>query len=203
MSNIASENDTAAEQMSNPETETKILAEACPAPTDEKLLKLSAEEFRVYNSMATHMDAFHNHFRSTWNMLYSACTNNKRPSSMSLKQFVNAGIQFCNHLSTHHAIEEQHIFPMLATRMPEFKQGKNAAELLRQHKEIHAGLDGFEEYLKKCRDGETELDLRTLKAKMDTWGHVLWKHLDQEVKTLGAENMRKYWSLNEMRRMPL
>lgn len=122
---------------------------------------------------------------------------------MSLKQFISTGLQLCSHLSAHHSIEEQHIFPVLATKMPEFKQGKNAAELLRQHKEIHNGMDVFEEYLKKCKNGETELELRVMKEKMDSWGEVLWKHLDQEVKTLGAENMRQYWSLEEMRRMPM
>lgn len=28
-------------------------------------------------------------------------------------------------------------------------------------------------------------------------------HLDQEVKTLAAENMRKYWTQEEMRRLPM
>lgn len=177
--------------------------EASETPVEEKLPKLSSREFQIYNSMSEHMEYFHNHFRQTWNMLYSACTNNRRPASMSLKQFVNAGLQFVSHLTTHHGIEEQYVFPMLAAKMPEFKAGPNAAELLRQHKEIHRGLDVFEEYLKKCRSGETELDLKTLKLKMDTWGEVLWKHLDQEVKTLGAENMRKYWTLEEMKRMPM
>jgi len=87
--------------------------------------------------------------------------------------------------------------------MPEFKAGKSAAELLRQHQEIHHGMDVFQEYLEKCRSGETELELRVLKERMDSWGDVLWKHLDQEVKTLGAENMRKYWTKEEMRRMPM
>lgn len=125
---------------------------------------------------------------------------------MSLRQFLMTGLQFCGHLSTHHSIEEHHIFPVLAKKMPEFKNGPNyqgAAELLRQHKAIHEGMDVFEEYLRQCKDGETELDLRVLKAKMDTWGEVLWTHLDQEVETLGAENMRKHWTLEEMKRMPM
>ena len=87
--------------------------------------------------------------------------------------------------------------------MPEFKTGKNAAELLRQHKEIHKGMDQFEAYLEACKRGELDFELSTLKAKMDCWGEVLWTHLDQEVKTLGAENMRKYWTVEEMRRMPM
>jgi hemerythrin-like domain-containing protein len=177
--------------------------EESAAPQQEKLPKLSSKDFQIYNSMAEHMEYYHNHFRQTWNMLYGACTNNKRPSSLSLKQFINSGLQFCSHLTTHHGIEEQYIFPLLATKMPEFKAGANAAELLRQHQAIHRGLDGLEEYLKKCKSGEIELDLKILKSKMDTWGEVLWKHLDQEVKTLGAENMRRYWTLEEMRRMPM
>lgn len=92
---------------------------------------------------------------------------------------------------------------MLATKMPEFKAGRNRAELLRQHDAIHHGMDELVAYLEQCRSGETELDLRVLKTKLDSWGEVLWTHLDQEVKTLGAENMRKYWTLNEMRRMPM
>ncbi|CAL3965739.1 unnamed protein product [Diplocarpon coronariae] len=170
---------------------------------EEELPKLSVAEFRAYNSMAERMDYFHDHFRQAWTLLYTACETNRRPRNLSLKQFLSTGLQFCSHLSTHHAIEEQHIFPVLAQKMPEFKQGKNAAELLRQHEEIHRGMDAFEEYLKRCRSGETELQLSLLKEKMDSWGTVLWAHLDQEVKTLGAENMRRYWTVEEMKRMPM
>lgn len=43
--------------------------------------------------------------------------------------------------------------------------------------------------------------MSALKAQLDTWGAVLWAHLDQEVKTLGAENMRRYWSLDDIRKL--
>jgi hemerythrin-like domain-containing protein len=122
---------------------------------------------------------------------------------MSIRQFISTGLTLISHLTMHHNIEEAHIFPVLARKMPEFAAGPNAAELLRQHREIHKGMDGLEEYLRRCQSGETELDLRTLKTQLDSWGEILWKHLDQEVKTLGAENMRKYWTLDEMRRMPM
>ena len=124
---------------------------------------------------------------------------------MTLKQFISVGLQLVSQLTMHHSIEEAHIFPVLARKMPEFQGGRggNAAELLRQHREIHKGMDGLEEYLNKCRSGESEFDLRVLKTQMDSWGEILWKHLDQEVKTLGAENMRKYWTLDEMRQMPM
>ncbi|KAL5352259.1 hypothetical protein ACLOAV_002206 [Pseudogymnoascus australis] len=148
---------------------------------------LTASEFRAYNGMAEHMEYFHDRFRSTWNLLYGACESNSRPKSMSIKQFITTGLQFCGHLTAHHSIEEMHIFPVLAKRMPEFKNGpkyKGAAELLRQHKEIHDGLDVFQLYLRQCETGEVDFDLKVLKTKMESWGEVLWTHLDQEVKTL-------------------
>jgi hypothetical protein len=123
---------------------------------------------------------------------------------MSLRQFIDEGLYFIRTLTAHHSIEETYFFPMLATRMPEFRsaaqnkgagKSKEAAELLQQHRQIHAGM----EYLTKCRNREIEFEMGVLKEKMDNWGEVLWKHLAQEVKTLGAENMRKYWSLEEVR----
>jgi len=110
------------------------------------------------------------------------------------------GLDFCHHLHVHHTIEEQHIFPVLAKKMPAFRK---ELELLTQHKQIHKGLDVFQAYLEACRNGEKELRLDEMKKIMDGFGKVLWEHLDDEVKELGAENMRKFWSPEEMRRMPM
>ncbi|TDZ37023.1 hypothetical protein C8035_v008191 [Colletotrichum spinosum] len=179
-----------------------------PAPSQEKkednvpeLPPLSPAEFRVYNQMAEKMEYFHNHFRAQWTLLHDAATSNRRPRNLTLKQFIDVGLQFAQHLTAHHGIEERFVFPMLARRMPEFRGGR--AELLQQHRQIHKGMDAFEEYLKKCRAKEVELELGVLREKMDSWGEVLWTHLDQEVKTLGAENMRKYWTMEEVRTMPM
>ena len=181
----------------------------------EPLPKLSPYEFRQYNRMAEHMDYFvgsairahetkttvidtqqHNHFRETWTLMYKACENNKRPAGMSIRQFLHTGLEFCNHLEMHHGIEERHVFPLLGKKMPAFRK---ELELLAQHKEIHQGLEKFQEYLENCQSGEKELKLVEMKRLMDEFGDVLWRHLDEEVKELGAENMRKYWTLEEMR----
>jgi hemerythrin-like domain-containing protein len=150
--------------------------------------------------MAEHMDYYHNHFRSTWKMLMEACENNKRPAGMSIRQFMSVAEQLVQHLTMHHSVEERHIFPVLAKKMPAFRK---ELELLTQHKQIHKGLDKLEEYLGDCRTGEKELRLSEMKKILDSFGKVLWEHLDDEVKQLGAENMRKYWTLEEMRRMPM
>lgn len=110
------------------------------------------------------------------------------------------GLDFCSHLSTHHSIEEHHIFPLLAKKMPEFRKKE---ELLKQHRDIHVGMDKLEAYLNDCRRGEADFSLAEMKKLMDSFGAVLWAHLDDEVRTLGAENMRKYWTLEEMRRLPM
>lgn len=94
----------------------------------------------------------------------------------------------------------RHIFPILARKMPAFRK---ELELLTQHKQIHAGMDKLTAYLDECSSGERELRLPELKAVLDTFGTVLWQHLDDEVKELGAENMRKYWTLDEMRKIPI
>ncbi|KAL4725552.1 hypothetical protein ACLX1H_007701 [Fusarium chlamydosporum] len=169
--------------------------------TEEQLPPLSDHDFKAYNRLAVHMNFFHDNFRRSWNLLWNACINNRRPQGMTLKQFIMEGLQFAEHLTVHHNIEETYIFPVLATKMPEFRGGR--AELLRQHKQIHAGLDHFEEYLKKCRTGDEEFELSVLKTKMESWGDVLWTHLDQEVETLGANNMRKYWTKEEIARIPM
>ena len=119
---------------------------------------------------------------------------------MSIRTFLSTGEQFCHHLTIHHTIEEEHIFPVLAKRMPAFKK---ELELLTQHKQIHEGLEQFEEYLAQCRSGERELRLEEMGKVMETFGTVLWQHLDDEVRQLGAENMRKYWTKEEIRRLPM
>ncbi|KAI0166204.1 hypothetical protein GGR57DRAFT_445851 [Xylariaceae sp. FL1272] len=190
------------------------------APASPQLPPLSPADFRAFNLLADRMDAFHNHFRQTWNLIYNAASGGKRPQGMTIRSFINVGLQLVAHLETHHSIEEAYIFPHLAIRMPEFRTGKErnlpslpnttaadkgkrkSAELLQQHKEIHAGMDGLQDYLRKCLSGETDFEMAALKEQLDTWGDVLWKHLDQEVKTLGAENMRKYWTLDELHQIP-
>jgi hemerythrin-like domain-containing protein len=139
-------------------------------------------------------------------MLYDAAANNRRPQGMSIKQFIDQGLQFIQHLEAHHGIEETYVFPELAKKMPEFQaadKSHKAAELLLQHKQIHKGMDVFDKYLRDCARGEKDFEMRVLKEQMDTWADVLRTHLDQEVETLGAENMRKYYTLEEVRRLPM
>lgn len=152
--------------------------------------------------------------------LSTACSTNRRPANMTLKQFIDEGLRLARYLEMHHSIEETHLYPLLARKMPEFratappasltkwggKRGKGKkeeCELLRQHKLIHEGMDGMAEYLRRCKAGECELELGVLKEKVDSWGGVLLEHLDQEVRDLGAEKMRRVWTVQEMKSFPM
>lgn len=95
----------------------------------------------------------------------------------------------------HHNIEEQHIFPILAQRMAIFR---NNETMKNHHIQIHKGMDQLEAYATQCKNGEIEYRASEMCKIMDGFNDVLWTHLDEEVKQLGAENMRKYWSLTEM-----
>lgn len=99
---------------------------AVPTPAEPSLPKLSQHDFRIYNRMAEHMDYFHNHFRETWNVLYSACETGKRSKGMSIRQFISLGQQFCSQLEMHHGIEERYVKPSirLSTQNPKCTQQK-------------------------------------------------------------------------------
>ncbi|EXA51257.1 hypothetical protein FOQG_10832 [Fusarium oxysporum f. sp. raphani 54005] len=180
---------------------SKSNMETSVTEVQEELSPLSDRDFRIFNHMAVKMDYFHDKFRRSWNLLWLAATTKTCPQNMEPEKLIDVGLSFARNLTTHHNIEEAYFFPMLAEKMPEFQS--NQAELLKQHRDIHAGLDGFVEYLQSCRRGETELDMIQLKAVMESWGDVLWTHLDQEVKTISAKNMRRYWTLDDMIRMQI
>lgn len=183
---------------------------------------MSADEFAEFNRLAVMMESFvrsplplrfpfpseantnsqHSHFRRAFRTLHKAATTRTLPPNTTPRTLIFTGLNFCRSLSTHHAIEEAHIFPHLATRMPEFRHsGEEAAELLRHHEVMHEGLEELGPYLERCWKMEEELDLAVLEGLL-SWGDVLLEHLDREVEALGAGNMKRYWSLEEVRAMP-
>lgn len=83
--------------------------------------------------------------------------------------------------------------------MPAF--AKNV-QLVQQHRQIHAGLEKLAGYMKACESGEEKLRFDELRDILDGFGEVLWTHLDEEVAELGAERMRKYWTLDEVEGVP-
>lgn len=74
--------------------------------------------------------------------------------------------------------------------MPQFAR---SGDHLKEHEEIHRGLDEYVAYIKKCRKDNKEWDGEKMKSIMDSFRGVLFKHLDHEVESLRAEEMKKVW----------
>ncbi|KAK1997325.1 hypothetical protein LX36DRAFT_578669 [Colletotrichum falcatum] len=164
-------------------------------------MPMTPSEFDTYNRLAVMMDKFHGYFRRTWKRLYNACTAPDGTRQMTDDQVIREGLFLSYRLTKHHHIEESSLFPFLARKMPQFRG--DGSLLAEQHRQMHGGLEEFQRYLESCRTRKSRLELQVLKGKMDSWGEVLLLHLDQEVDVLGAENMKKYWTLEEMLGMPV
>src|SRR5205814_3937222 len=65
-----------------------------------------------------------------------------------------------------------YIFPILAKRMPQFKP---EGDHLKEHQEIHKGLDEYIAYIKKCRKSRKDWDGEKMKNIMDSFRDVLFK----------------------------
>jgi hypothetical protein len=72
--------------------------------------------------------------------------------------------------------------------MPQFQKN---GEHLKEHEEIHKGLDEYVAYVRKCRKDPKEWECDKMRSIMDSFRDVLFKHLDHEVESLSAEEMKK------------
>ncbi|KAK6515594.1 hypothetical protein TWF506_007921 [Arthrobotrys conoides] len=183
--------------------EPPIQAEPSREAEEKPLPKLTAAEFKAYNRLAVIMDRYHNHFRATWTEIITGLRKS-RPKNQSLRQFLSIAQGFCRMLGAHHNIEESYFFPILAKKMPAFqKHNKEHGEMIAHHRQIHQGLDKFEDYVNACKSGEKDFVASVMLELMESFEEVLWQHLDEEVQQLGAENMRKYWTLEELKAIPM
>lgn len=170
-----------------------------PDPQSNEALKveISAAEFRVFNRLAEQMSAFHTILRLKWDELYAS--TDPKANKPAPSQVVHLGLHSCQHLKGHHDIEEKYWFPVLGRKMEGFRSCHFATS---QHKEIHMGLDKLLPYLMSCKQKTRPFHRVEVREILDSFGGVLWKHLDDEVSELGAENMRKHWTKEDMLWMP-
>ncbi|CAO2655438.1 Nn.00g105020.m01.CDS01 [Neocucurbitaria sp. VM-36] len=170
--------------------------------------ELNNDEFKLYNKMAAGMDVFHSGFRAEWEKIYAI--GNGGLHSTTPADFMTMVLEWCRGLDQHHSLEEEHVFPKLAVKMPAFRKDKSGEQSLsgpgyvhEQHRQIHAGLDILHDHVKTwLAAGKNEVDWEHVRKLIDSFGAILWKHMDEEVETLGAANMRLYWTLDEMKQLP-
>ena len=77
--------------------------------------------------------------------------------------------------------------------MPQFDMKQDGKHAL-QHDQIHDGLERFDAVLAEFKK-TGQYDPKRLREVMDSFKTVLFEHLDEEVESLSADSMRRYWSL--------
>ncbi|KAH8080270.1 hypothetical protein BXZ70DRAFT_960325 [Cristinia sonorae] len=162
-------------------------------------MSTSAMEERRWNRLSEHMNQFHEHFKREFNELYDLADGSFNKRGMNLRLYLRKADDLCRFLTNHHTIEERHVFPLLGKRMPEFRANK---EHIKSHQGIHDGLDKLTALLEKWKADPKEYSPEDMRACLDSWREVLFIHLDAEVRDLGGENLKKYWTLKEVERFP-
>lgn len=66
-----------------------------------------------------------------------------------------------------------------------------------------SGLARYITYIQAARRNESSYSAEGFRDVMRSFGPVLFHHLDEEVKTLKGSNLRRYYTLEEVRALPM
>jgi hypothetical protein len=72
-----------------------------------------------------------------------------------------------------------------------------------QHHTIHSGLAKLSLLVAKWSDDPKSYSPTEMKECLESFREELFMDLDEEVANLGADNMKRYWTLEEMDRFPM
>ncbi|PRP85833.1 hypothetical protein PROFUN_06107 [Planoprotostelium fungivorum] len=143
-----------------------------------------------WNGLQDMMLYYHNHFRSNTEKLYKYAD---RVDEIGWRSYLNTARTLDHHLHMHHSIEEQHIFPILARKMPKF-----AKDHIDEHKHMNESLSQMRQYVEQGYTDNSNYHPEEMKKRLDALKTALFDHLAAEEKSLGEEEMKKYWTEEEM-----
>ncbi|CAL1706906.1 unnamed protein product [Somion occarium] len=166
----------------------------------KKSVLTTAQEERKWNHLGMLMERFHNHFKVEFNAIYEMADGSFARRGLSLGLYLRQAEELRRYLTTHHTIEERHVFPVLAKRMSSFS---NDEVHIKSHHAIHEGLNKLGEIIHKWKADPSTYSPQEMRDCLDSWREVLFKHLDEEVEDLSGDNMKKYWTLEEMDLLPM
>ncbi|KAJ6625596.1 hemerythrin HHE cation binding domain-containing protein [Mycena sp. CBHHK59/15] len=157
-------------------------------------------EDRRWNRMAETMASFHGYFKQEFDTIYELADGSFTKRGLSLSLYLEMAKRLNSHLTMHHTMEERHIFPILAKRMPE---AQTEAGHIDSHKGIHKGLDELSTLVHNFKKEPSTYSPAQMRACLDGFREVLFSHLDEEVNDLRGENLKKYWTLEELESIPM
>ncbi|KAF8678455.1 Hemerythrin HHE cation binding domain [Rhizoctonia solani] len=158
-----------------------------------------ASENRRWNRLADRMAYFHTALATKFDNIY-ALSDGSFAKVMSLPVYLRMVMEFHDHLDAHHSIEEVYVFPVLAQKMPNFADNERHKN---SHKVIHSGLDKLKDLVAGWKAEPTTFSPGTLRSCLDEFKTPLFKHLSEEVRDLSGENLKKYYTLEEVDRLPM
>ncbi|TEB37659.1 hypothetical protein FA13DRAFT_927189 [Coprinellus micaceus] len=139
---------------------------------------------RQMNRLSNRMNQFHSYFKTQFNMLYELADGSYEKQGLSLASFVQLINDLIHHLTMHHTIEEQTLFPILGKRMSQFAERESRGEHIESHRQIHDGLDTLSELTRKWTSGPSTYSPSDLRMCLDSFREVLFRHLDDECRVL-------------------
>jgi hypothetical protein len=146
------------------------------------------------------MAAFHNSFKQQFEENYRLADGTFHSKGMSLAGFLYHALRVSRSLDGHHRIEEAHIFPILAAKHPAFRPG---AGHIQSHRDIHDGLERYNKYIDQAMRDPSKYNSLQFRAVMDSFHQPLYDHLDQEVRDLEPESLKRSGvTLREVQQLP-
>lgn len=150
-----------------------------------------------YDKCYVGMRWFHSHLRTKWTNIQANLAKPSPPKTILIRDIAD----FCSHLDGHHRIEEAHVFPLLAKKMPQFKH--NAAHE-KEHEVMHAALVKLAYHMRAVQQHETPWSTHEILGLTKTLEEALFPHLEAEEESLKGYNMRKAgFTLQELKAIPL
>lgn len=157
-----------------------------------------------FGRVAEHMKLFHNGFRRDFSNIYDLADSYK-DNGMSLPRYLQYASSLYEHLEMHHKIEETYIFPILAKKMDVFKANSDHEQ---EHAQMHKVLQEYDTYIKDCLGlgasaEKIKFESSKFRGIMDDLKNILFKHLDHEEHSLSGPEMKKFWTLDELKQIPM
>ncbi|EPQ27598.1 uncharacterized protein PFL1_04736 [Pseudozyma flocculosa PF-1] len=126
----------------------------------------------------------------------------------TVTSILQTSLTLCHHLHVHHSIEEHHIFPRLAAKMPQFGQHD---QHVREHAQMTRHVDALERYctlalreLRKGKGAAGAFEVQQMRILVGALEDTLLPHLQEEEESLKAENLKRAgFDVSEISRIPL
>jgi iron-sulfur cluster repair protein YtfE (RIC family) len=182
-------------------------------PMSHRLAAMSVDPF---SHLLQGMVPFHNSFRMHHAEIQARLATSQTLSKRDLSQMMRTSLQLCNHLDTHHMIEETYIFPLLAKKMTQFAP---SSQHTKEHDVMHATLEKLQTYsrgvLGRLQDSQGSVEAGTAWPKdvydsekfstlVDDLAQALFPHLAAEEESLSPASLRKAgFTAEELSRIPL